>query len=140
MNNITELSIVLIGPPDIIAPNSTTVDVAVNNRASLFCKSVSYPDSSTSWMHYPAAGGDQLGRSVPGANTRFVINSSEELVITSAAMEDAGAFQCNVTNEHGSATINITLIVVGMYNTLLQLYIIYLFLFFSVQMLLSLQH
>ena len=34
----------------------------------------------------------------------------------SAAMEDAGAFQCNVTNEHGSATINITLIVVGTYT------------------------
>ena len=112
IRSLYTLSFLVTGPPDIVAPNSTsaTVDVAVNNQMSLFCRSVSYPDSNTSWMHYPA---DQPGRSVPGDNNRFMINSREELVIMNAAMEDAGAFQCNVTNEHGSAIVNITLVVVG---------------------------
>ena len=70
--------------------------MAVNRQASLFCRSVSYPGSSTSWVHYPV-NGTGTGLSVPGINTRFRVASSEELIIMKAKMEDAGILICNVT-------------------------------------------
>ena len=88
-------------------PGVRSADVYEGDTAILACLVSSFPRSNITWRRF--------GK-VLYSNNKYIINSNYTLQIKNTVFEDAGDYECEVTNELGGAVANVTLFVGCKYN------------------------
>lgn len=88
-------------------PGVKSADVYEGDTAILACLVSSFPSSNITWRRHGH---------VLYSNNKYIINSNYTLQIKNTVFQDAGDYECEVTNELGGAVANVKLFVGCKYN------------------------